>query len=110
MDFVSRLPLSPSKKNSVWVVVDRLTNSTHFLHVNTTYSLEKLAELYIAEVVCLHGVPSSIISDRDPSIAFHPQRNGQSERVIQVSENMMCFCMINFGINWERHVPLIALA
>ncbi|KAA3470512.1 Retrotransposon protein [Gossypium australe] len=79
MDFVSGLPLSPSKKNSVWVVVDRLINSTHFLHSKF-------------------------------SIAFHPQRNGQSERVIQVSENMMCFCMINFGINWERYVPLIALA
>ncbi|KAA3487718.1 integrase [Gossypium australe] len=66
MDFVLRLPLNPSKKNSIWVIVDRLTKSAHFLPVNTTSSLEKLAELYIVEIVCLHGIPSSIVFDRDP--------------------------------------------
>ena len=66
MDFVSGLPLTPTKKDSVWVVVDRLTKSAHFIPVRTDYSLQKLAKLYVAEVVRLHGVPVSIISDRDP--------------------------------------------
>ncbi|GMJ08651.1 hypothetical protein HRI_004534300 [Hibiscus trionum] len=65
MDFVSGLPLSPSKKNSVWVIVDRFTKCAHFLAVNTTYFLDKLANLYIREIVRLHGVPKSIVSNRD---------------------------------------------
>ncbi|KAG8485712.1 hypothetical protein CXB51_019030 [Gossypium anomalum] len=66
MDFVSGLHLTPSKKDSVWVIVDRLTESTHFIPVRTDYSLQKLAKLYVTEIVRLHGVPVSIISDRDP--------------------------------------------
>ena len=66
MDFVSGLPLTPSKKDSIWVIVDRLTKSAHFIPVRTDYSLQKLAKLYVAEIVRLHGVPVSIISDRDP--------------------------------------------
>ena len=63
MDFVNGLPLTPSKKDSVWVIVDRLTKSAHFIPVRTDYSLQKLARLYVAEIVRLHGVPVSIISD-----------------------------------------------
>ncbi|KAA3465758.1 DNA/RNA polymerases superfamily protein [Gossypium australe] len=66
MDFVSGLPLTPTKKDAIWVVVDSLTKSAHFIPVRVDYSLQKLAKLYIAEVVRLHGVPVSIISDRDP--------------------------------------------
>ena len=66
MYFVVRLPLTGRKHDSVWVVVDRLTKSSHFLPVRTDYSLYKLAELYIKEIVRLHGIPVSIISDRDP--------------------------------------------
>ena len=66
MDFVVGLPLTGRKHDSVWVVVDRLTKSAHFLPVRTDYSLDKLAELYIKEIVRLHGIPISIISDRDP--------------------------------------------
>ena len=66
MDFVVGLTLTGRKHDSVWVVVDRLTNSTHFLPVRTDYSLDKLVELYIKEIVLLHGFPISIISDRDP--------------------------------------------
>ena len=65
MDFVVGLPLTGRKHDSVWVVVDRLTKSAHFLPVRTDYSLDKLAELYIKEIVRLHGIPISIISDRD---------------------------------------------
>ena len=104
MGFVSGLPLTPSKKDSIWVIVDRLTKSAHFIPVRTDFSLQKLAKLYVAEIVRLHGVPVSIISDRDPrftsqfwqklhealgtrlnfSTAFHPQNDGQLERVIQI--------------------------
>ena len=66
MDFVVGLPRSPRGCDAIWVVVDRLTKSAHFLPVKTTYSLMKHATLYIAEIVQLHGVPLSIVSDRDP--------------------------------------------
>ena len=60
------LPLTGKKHDSVWVAVDRLTKSAHFLPVRTDYSLDKLAELYIKEIVRLHGIPVSIILDRNP--------------------------------------------
>ena len=66
MDFVVGLPLTRKKHDSVWVVVDRLTKSAHFLPVRIDYFLDKLAELYIKEIVRLHGIPVFIISDRDP--------------------------------------------
>ena len=66
MDFVVGLPLKIRKHDSIWVVVDRLTKSAHFLPVGTDYALNKLVELYIREIVRLHGIPISIISDRDP--------------------------------------------
>ena len=65
MDFVLGSPLTGRKHDSVWVVVDQLTKSAHFLPVKTDYSLDKLAELYIKEIVRLHEIPISIISDRD---------------------------------------------
>ncbi|KAJ9130571.1 hypothetical protein P3X46_034358, partial [Hevea brasiliensis] len=130
MDFVSGLPLTRKKHDAVWVIVDRLTNSAHFLPVRTDYSLEKLAELYISEIVRLHGIPLSIISNRDPrftsrfwkklheslgtqlhfSTAFHPQTDGQSERVIQVLEDMLRSCVIEFEGSWDRYLPLAEFA
>ena len=127
MDFVVGLPLTGRKHDSVWVVVDRLTKSAHFLPVRTDYSLDKLTELYIKEIVRLHGIPISIISDRDPrftsrfwgklqeamgtrlnfSTAFHPQMDGQSERVIQILEDMLRSCAIDYEGSWDRHIPLV---
>ncbi|EOY32328.1 Uncharacterized protein TCM_040115 [Theobroma cacao] len=66
MDFVLGLPRTQRGKDAIWVIVDRLTKSAHFLAVHSTYSIEKLAQLYIDEIVRLHGVPVSIVSDRDP--------------------------------------------
>ena len=66
MDFVIGLPRTRSKKNGVRVIVDHLTKSTHFLAMKTTDSMDSLAKLYIPEVVRLHGIPFSIVSDRDP--------------------------------------------
>ncbi|XP_021625015.1 uncharacterized protein LOC110624208 [Manihot esculenta] len=109
MDFVTGLPLSLRKKDAIWVIVDKLTKSTYFLPIKMDYTLEKYAELYINEILRLHGVPISIILDRDPrftsrfwkklqealrtrlnfNTAFHHQTDGQSERVIQVLEDML---------------------
>ncbi|KAK8701276.1 hypothetical protein V6N13_019666 [Hibiscus sabdariffa] len=130
MDFVVGLPLTPSKKDSVWVIVDRLTKSAHFIPVRKNYTVDKLAKLYISEIVRLHGVPISIIYDRDPkltsrfwqalqnalgtrlnfSTAFHPQTDGQSERVIQVLEDMLRGCVIDFHGSWEDFLPLAEFA
>src|SRR3954463_7631159 len=67
MDFVSGLPRSPNGHDSIWVIVDRLTKCAHFLPVRRTDSLAKLSKLYMHEIVRLHGVPLSIVSDRDPA-------------------------------------------
>jgi hypothetical protein len=64
MDFIVGLPRTQKGYNSIWVVVDRLTKVAHFIPVNTSYSGARLAELYISRIVCLHGVPKKIISDR----------------------------------------------
>ena len=116
MDFVVGLPRTPSGKNSIWVIVDRLTKSAHFLPVNNTDSLGKLTRLYVKEIVRLHGIPKSIVSDRDLrftsqfwkslqaalgtklkfSTAYHPQTDGQSERTIQTLEDMLQACVMEF--------------
>ena len=99
MDFVVGLPRTKEGCNAIWVIVDRLTKSAHFLPVHTTYTMDRYAEIYVKEIVRLHGVPLSIVSDRDSrftpsfwkslhkalgtrlafSTAFHPQTDGQSE-------------------------------
>ncbi|KAI3754594.1 hypothetical protein L1987_54381 [Smallanthus sonchifolius] len=109
MDFITKLPRTSSGHDSIWVIVDRLTKSAHFLPIREDYKMEKLSRLYINEVVTRHGVPLSIISDRDSrftsrfwqslqkalgtrlnlSTAYHPQTDGQSERTIQTLEDML---------------------
>ena len=71
MDFVTHLPWTPRSHDVVWVIVDRLTKSAHFLVVWMTFTLEELYRLYIQEIVRLHGVPMSIVSDRDPRFMAH---------------------------------------
>jgi len=114
IDFVVGLPRTIQKFDSVWIIVDRLTKSAHFLPINIRYSLEKLTELYIREIIKLHGVPSSMISDRNPrftskfwgslhqvvgtkiqvSSAYHPQTDGQSKRTIQSLEDLLRACVL----------------
>jgi hypothetical protein len=64
MDFIVGLPRTQVVYDSIWVIVDRLTKVAHFIPVKTTYSSAKLAELYMSRIVCLHGVPKKIVSDR----------------------------------------------
>ena len=102
MDFVVGLPRAPSGQNAIWVIVDRLTKSAHFFPYKINDSMQKMAELYIREIVRLHEVPISIVSDRDPrftskfwgrlqdamgtklnfSTAYHPQTDSQSKKTI----------------------------
>ncbi|KAG8489226.1 hypothetical protein CXB51_017295 [Gossypium anomalum] len=130
MDFVTGLPLTLKKKDAIWVVVDKLMKSAHFIPIMIDYSLDKLADLYISEIVRLHGVPLSIISDRDPrftlrfwkklqealgtklsfSTVFHPQSDGQSERMIQILEDMLRSCILEFQGSWEKYLPLVEFA
>jgi hypothetical protein len=130
MDFVMGLPRTRRNHDAIWVIVDRLTKSAHFLPMRKGQSLESLTELYIQEIVRLHGVPISIISDRDPrftsrlwrqlqsalgtklkfSTAFHPQTDGQSERTIQTLEDMLRACMLDWKGEWDTHVVLAEFA
>ena len=63
MDFIVGLPNTSQKHDSIWVIIDRLTKTAHFLPVHTTYSAKKYAEVYLDQIICLHGVPKTIISD-----------------------------------------------
>ena len=71
MDFVTHLPRTSRRHDAMWVIVDQLTKSAHFLALRITFTLEKLCRLYIREIVQLHGVPMSIVSDRDPRFTTH---------------------------------------
>ena len=71
MDFVTHLPRTPWRHDAIWVIVDQLTKSTHFLAVQMTFTLEEFSQLYIREIVRLHVVPMSIVSDRDPRFTAH---------------------------------------
>lgn len=127
MDFVSGLPRTPSNHEAIWVIVDRLTKSAHFIPIRMDYTMEKLAKLYVERIVCLHGIPTCIVSDRDPrftsrfweglqralgtklrlSSAYHPQTDGQTERTIQSLEDLLRACVLDQGGSWESHLPLI---
>ena len=131
MDFVTGLPTGiKSKHNAVWVVVDRLTKSAHFMAISDKDGAEIIAEKYIDEIVRLHGIPVSIVSDRDTrftskfwkafqkalgtrvnlSTAYHPQTDGQSERTIQTLEDMLRACVLDWGGNWEKYLRLVEFA
>ncbi|XP_071714444.1 uncharacterized protein [Rutidosis leptorrhynchoides] len=114
----------------IWVIVDRLTKSAHFLAVSETTSLSKLAQMYLNEIVSRNGIPLSIVSDRDSrfvsnfwkslqqnlgthvnlSTTYHPQTDGQSERTIQTLEDMLRACVLEYGSSWDTHLPLVEFA
>ncbi|GKB21090.1 putative reverse transcriptase domain-containing protein [Tanacetum coccineum] len=100
MDFVSGLPRTPSGYDRIWVIIDRLTKSSHFLPMKKMDSMEKFTRLHFKEIEAL-GM------NLDMSTAYHPQTDGQSERTIQTLEDMLRACVIDFGNSWDRHLPLV---
>ena len=116
-----------NKNNAIQVIVDRLTKYAHFILVRTNFSLAKLTKLYIREIVKLHGVLVSIISNRDPrftsrfwkslwkalgtrldlSTVHHPQTDGQYERTIQTLEDMLQCCILDLSGNQDDHLSLV---
>ena len=78
MDFVSGFPLTQRKHDSVWVIVDRLAKSAHFFPVRLEYSMDQLAEMYVSEIVRLHGIPLSLVSKRDPRFTLRFWKELQS--------------------------------
>ncbi|GJZ53645.1 putative reverse transcriptase domain-containing protein [Tanacetum coccineum] len=127
MDFVTKLPRTSSGHDTIWVIVDRLTKSAYFLPMREDYKMERLARLYLNEIVARHRVLISNISDHDSrftsrfwqsmqealgtclymSMAYHPQTDGQSERTIQTLEDMLRACVLDFGGSWDIHLPLV---
>jgi len=127
MDFVTHLPRSVRGHDSIWVIVDKLTKCAHFVPINQKMSMDKLAELYVREVVILHGVPASIIWDRDSrftsrfwqslqkalgtelrmSLAYHPQTGGQTKRTIQSLEDLLRICVLDHLGTWSDMLPLV---
>ncbi|GKC49659.1 putative reverse transcriptase domain-containing protein, partial [Tanacetum coccineum] len=102
MDFVTKLPKSSQGYNTIWVIVDRLTKSAIFVPMRETDPLEKLAKMYLKEVVTRRFWGTNL----DMSTAYHPQTNGQIERTTQTLEDMMRACAIDFGKGWVNHLPL----
>jgi transposase InsO family protein len=127
MDFIVGLPRTQSGYDSIWVIVDRLTKVAHFIPVKTTYSGLQLAGLYMPRIVCLHGVPKKIVSDRGTqftlmfwerlhetfdtqlcfSSTYHPQTDGQTKRVNQILEDMLRACALQYGRGWDKSLPYV---
>jgi hypothetical protein len=126
MDFIVGLPRMAKGFDSIWVIIDRLTKVAHFLPVKVKYPVMAYAELYIARILSLHGVPKTIVSDRGTqyvskfweelhkslgtkllhSSAYHPQTSGQTERVNPVLEDMLRACVLEFPQKWDDGLPL----
>jgi hypothetical protein len=126
MDFIVGLPRTSRRYNSIWVIVDHLTKSTNFIPVSTTYRVRQYVELYLSHIVCYHGIPKTIISDRGSifvprfweqlreclgthlirSLAYHPQTYGQTEPVNQIIEVMFRASVLTDGPKWDKHLPL----
>ncbi|GJT50235.1 putative reverse transcriptase domain-containing protein [Tanacetum coccineum] len=126
MNFITKLPKSSQGFDTIWVIVDRLTKSAHFVPIRENDPLDKLARLYLNRIVARHRIPILIICNRDGrftsnlwksfqkalgtdlsmSTAYHPETDGQSERTIQTPEDMLRACVIDFGKGWVKHLPL----
>jgi transposase InsO family protein len=122
MDFLVGLLRTQSGYDSIWVIMDRSTKVAHSIQIKTTYSGPQLAHLYMSRTICLHGVPKKIVSDRGTqftskfwerlhetldtqlrfSSAYHPQTDGQTERVNQILEDMLRTCALQYGKSWDK--------
>ncbi|GKC57537.1 reverse transcriptase domain-containing protein [Tanacetum coccineum] len=127
MDFITKLPRTGNGHDAIWVIMDMLTKSAYFLPIHEDFKMDRLARLNLNEIIARHGVLISLISDHDSrftsrfwqsmqvalgirldiSTAYHPQTDGQSERTIQTMEDMLRACVMDFGGNWDVHLPLV---
>ncbi|GKE85577.1 putative reverse transcriptase domain-containing protein [Tanacetum coccineum] len=127
MDFVTKFPRTSSGHDTIWVIVNRLTNYAYFLPMREDYKMDRLARFYLNEIVARHGVPILIISNRDSrftsrfrqsmqealgtrldmSTTYHPQTDSQSERTIQTLEDMLRACILDFEGSWDVHLLLV---
>ncbi|KAK8918382.1 hypothetical protein KSP39_PZI021861 [Platanthera zijinensis] len=127
MDFVMGLPRSKAGNNGIWVIIDRLTKVAHFIPMKNDSPVQKLVDQYIDVIIKYHGIPRSIVSDRDGrftsdtwklvqrklgtkllfSTAFHPQTDGQSERTIQMLEDLLRMVILDLKGSWEKYLSLV---
>jgi hypothetical protein len=126
MDFIVGLSRTTKGYDSIWVIVDRLTKIVHFLPVKTDHPVDVYAQLYIARILSLHGVPNTIVLDYGPqfvakfwealhkspgtkllhSSAYHPQTSGRTKRLNQILEDMLRACVLEFPQKWDDCLPL----
>ena len=115
MEFIVGLPNTSQKHDSVWVIIDRLTKTAHFLLVHTTYSAKRYAEIYLDQisdrgaqfVACFwEQLQDSLGTKLIRSSAYHPQTDGQTERVNQILEDMLRACVIQYDKNWDKCLAL----
>ncbi|GKB47890.1 reverse transcriptase domain-containing protein [Tanacetum coccineum] len=100
MDFITKLPRTGNGHDAIWVIMDRLTKSAHLLPICEDFKMDRIARLYLNKIIARHGVPISIISDRD-------SRFTSSERSIQTLEDMLRACVMDFEGSWDVHVLLV---
>jgi hypothetical protein len=130
MDFITGLPMTVKKHDSIMVVVDKLSKVAHFIPVKSTHKANDIANIFMKEIFRLHGLPKAIISDRDTkftsnfwkglfqelgtqlkfSTAYHPQTDGQTERVNQVLEDMLSMYVMDKPSKWEDYLHLVEFA
>ena len=130
MDFVTGIPKVTGGFDSIFVVVDKLTKVAHLIPVKTASTAPNIAHLFVKEIVRLHGIPARIISDRDAkftskfwqalfqsvgtqlnlSLAYHPETDGQTERVNQVIEDMLRSYCSQQSRQWFKFLPLVEFA
>ncbi len=129
-DFITDLPISTNKYDSIWVIVDRLTKMAHFIPTHKTVNAPRLCELFLLHIVRLHGFPLDIVSDRDvrftsntwqtflkelkinPSMstAFHPESDGQTERTNRTIMTMLRCYILTDETRWDLYLPVLELA
>jgi hypothetical protein len=125
MDFIMGLPPTACMVDSIWVIVDCFTKFAHFIPMHTRFTAEKYAKICIACILCLHGVPTTIVSDQGSqffsrfweqlhaslrthlvhSSAYHLQTDGQIERVNQILEYMLRACVMKNQDSWDKNLP-----
>jgi hypothetical protein len=130
MEFITRLPKSTKKNDAIMVVVDKLSKSSHFILVKSTCKVIDIANIFMKEIFRLHGMPREIVSDRDTKFTsslwkslmagfetkllfittYHPQTDGQIERVNQIVEDMLRMHVMHQPKKWEDYLPLVEFA